>query len=83
MEEGVKDQNEVVEKILVYNSKKQERKSKYKKESEPQPKTSFRDDKIPEEEDIKENELDLELSDLPELGFQTTKNAEDVSNAEG
>jgi flagellar protein FlaI len=83
MEEGVKDQNEVVEKILVYNSKKQERTSKYKKESEPQPKTSFRDDKIPEEEDIKENELDLELSDLPELGFQTTKNAEDVSNAEG
>ena len=83
VEKGIRDQKEVAEMILAYYSNRQEVKRKSKKSSESQPKKSSKEDKRPEEEDKKENELDLDFSDLPEIGVQTTEDAEADLNTEG
>jgi hypothetical protein len=83
VEKGVRDQREVAEMILAYYSNRQEIKRKSEKSSKLLPTTSSQEDKIPEEEDTQENELDLDFLDLPELDFQTTKDTEDDSNTEG
>jgi hypothetical protein len=83
MEKEGTDQKEVAEMILAYQYEKQDIKRKFEKRSEPQPKTSSREDKISsQEEEIKKNEFDLNFSDLNELDFQKN-DAEDDSKNEG